>query len=742
MLLLDGSFGEKQISPSFVEPVNIPKKFCANDLFQFTLRVSGDSIATREIDSLFCSQDTTINVQVAKITTSSIGENGGTLKMSGFQLIVPPGAFEGEHILSVYRSYEENPFGSNIVSAMFQIDGLPDQFLQPISIEIQYHGSLANQSYLAAGVPGYTLMSNEPITLYDFFDATEHDGILTAQLAAGGKKSNSDKHTGVDRIRHTDKKNSLKLTMVTDYMLPVTTAHFKIYSPYLYLNYITEIANLIETQYEKLHSLGILFSNDELPFLIVIRNMDSSHFALCYFGTNLSTEDPSKWRIGINSSKLTTEMLPDIMSEAGVMLLGYKAFYDKVLTKFEDMWFGNMILTWSEGFFSLKPDFNYPQPFKGNETQFLNGIIPSNQLTKEELWAHGNGMSSFLEFLTDDNLFGNSIVGNMFNKVKNGKSATQAFIESVPTLNQSIWTQFCREYTSGEIYQVKSTVFQQNLSQEAFDVNKDGPHTRVFHDFYIDLSARFYQVNFNYPDIDSIIVSVDAANVSPLIFGLKYDDTVNYIEGQRIGNVSNLIANGYDQLLVVVTNNNMTGPQYRGVTEVNTTVQVIKKKSGYLDLPNCRIKIFVEGHYDGTGGSYTSTHTTFWAASGTWNDTVFTATIDEWVTSEDHKTGTIEVKVNSQTGEVISFYGEQTTTNENSGGVLVFTCQGTGPLPLTYDAREWGEPYIVYSVSGNDILSVLENFTYSNSVGTSNDYLVSYSVHEDSRVAIEFDNYN
>lgn len=164
-----------------------------------------------------------------------------------------------------------------------------------------------------------------------------------------------------------------------------------------------------------------------------------------------------------------------------------------------------------------------------------------------------------------------------------------------------------------------------------------------------------------------------------------------------------------------------------------------------LDLPNCRIKIFVEGHYESTGylGNYSSTQTTWWGtASGTWNDTVFTAIIDERPTSVTRKTGKIEIKINSQQDEVKSFYGERTVTCDTSDWIANWKCESSGPLPLTIDYRGSGDNFVAFSVDGEDVLSVLQTFTYRQSVGAASDSLVTYSVHDDSRVAVEFDDYD
>ncbi len=164
-----------------------------------------------------------------------------------------------------------------------------------------------------------------------------------------------------------------------------------------------------------------------------------------------------------------------------------------------------------------------------------------------------------------------------------------------------------------------------------------------------------------------------------------------------------------------------------------------------LTLTNCRIKIFVEGHYESTGylGNYSSTQTTWWGtAAGTWNDMVFTAIIDERPTSVTHKTGKIEIKINSQQNEVLSFLGERTVTCDTSDYIAKWKCESKGSLPLTTDYRESGNNFVAFSVDGDSVSSVLKTFTYKQSVGAASDSLISYSVHNDSRVAIEFDDYD
>lgn len=162
-------------------------------------------------------------------------------------------------------------------------------------------------------------------------------------------------------------------------------------------------------------------------------------------------------------------------------------------------------------------------------------------------------------------------------------------------------------------------------------------------------------------------------------------------------------------------------------------IEIIETAVG-VRLPYCRLKISVEHHYDGTFGSESVSSLFTWGTTqGTWDDTVFTAIIDEQQGSDIHTTGNIEIKIDSQHKNVISFSAEQTTMSDTTDYFHNRMCQGSGPLPLTYVS----DNSVEFSVSGENVSSVLQTYTSS----STNKDLISYTVHNNSSVSVEFDDF-
>lgn len=168
----------------------------------------------------------------------------------------------------------------------------------------------------------------------------------------------------------------------------------------------------------------------------------------------------------------------------------------------------------------------------------------------------------------------------------------------------------------------------------------------------------------------------------------------------------------------------------------------IKEGFNIDDFPNCLIKIFTIDYYDTpTGGDTIINQSTFWgSAKGTWEDAVFTATISDQ-DALNNITGTIEIIVDAQQRNVISFYAKESATGISSDYERVHILQGTGPIPLDYV----GQKHLRFALQGEGISSVLQIYS-DDATGSSNGSawyktLVGFDVNSESVIEIEFDNY-
>ena len=119
MILADGGNGAGAVSKTTGRH-SIPKiAMLQSNSFQFTLRISGESISLLELKHLSCVNDTTINVQVGRANSSIIGSDGGSISLAnGFNLQFQEGAFDSD---------------VNVTVSEVPVSAQPDSFLSDVT---------------------------------------------------------------------------------------------------------------------------------------------------------------------------------------------------------------------------------------------------------------------------------------------------------------------------------------------------------------------------------------------------------------------------------------------------------------------------------------------------------------------------------------------------------------------------------------------------------------------------------
>ncbi len=96
---------------------NIQKPTKVNSIFNFTVKVTGDSLDATYFRNLTCTKDTTLNLIVSKIIkTETIGIAGGTVGNDDFMISIPAGAFNENHTISLIKIEDDGAFGENTVT--------------------------------------------------------------------------------------------------------------------------------------------------------------------------------------------------------------------------------------------------------------------------------------------------------------------------------------------------------------------------------------------------------------------------------------------------------------------------------------------------------------------------------------------------------------------------------------------------------------------------------------------------
>ena len=85
------------------------------------------------------------------LAEAPIGPEGGTLETEDFKLTVPSGAFSQTAELSLYIE-EKDSVNNNSVTPFYVIEGMPENYSEPLQLSLRYAGSASGILYIERGM--------------------------------------------------------------------------------------------------------------------------------------------------------------------------------------------------------------------------------------------------------------------------------------------------------------------------------------------------------------------------------------------------------------------------------------------------------------------------------------------------------------------------------------------------------------------------------------------------------------
>lgn len=526
--------------------------------------------------------------------SQTIDSDGGTLEVEDFKLTVPQGAFDSGAELKLYASSEDKAFDENNASRSFLLEGLPDEFSQPLQVSIKYEGALSNSSFIAVGEEAMVVGSGELEIAYELFSARDSVGYLHCEFPAGeGRKAGA----GFNYPWNSAQGNNGRWFQVASHYLwelsllyGTLETYYSIYIPSGVAMNLTDLVNALDRSYNTFHTMGF----DSYGYVygyyvpkVIVRNLNTEDY--CTFKYR------NKDRYGyldINGNKMAPADF-DMMK----VMIGREIFrviqftYDPSFPVMElpdqndHYWLNQAAVTWCEEKFVPDDEkSNYvPTDFPGNEMAPFHGIHAGIQEgagdAVERAKNHGRGMSALIKGLAAE--YGDGTLEKIYDQIYGGKHPVEAIINSIPDEVITWWPQFLQNYIAGDIYGVTSELFLENRSGE-FSTKTQNAIT--FSDSYSDLSAKLYFIDLDtegVSDNTGIKFRLDAPTIDPryvtvMVFTLK-DNTLEFhahaMDSIVIGNVKELAEQG-KELVAVVINSNSKSP-YTGVSNIDLKVQVV-----------------------------------------------------------------------------------------------------------------------------------------------------------------------
>jgi len=520
------------------------------------------------------------------VESETIGPEGGTLDADSFMVTVPPGAFSSDIELKIYASTEDRPFDEYGISSVYQIEGLLEEYAQPIRINIKYHGTLSGDTLVAVGEIGFAPSLDDTALAYYTVSARDSSGYLIFELPAttSGRKGNKTFNGITPPIRILALGGYIRRTSAN--------GHFRIAFPAVFVSSANQLAGFSEAAHDTFQTMGFKYTGRTWPVNVTVKKLNVIGMYTSYWPTNPTAQNILKFlnkgHISINSDYLTD--MSEIRATPGHEFFHLVQNIYK-FTEHEQIWLEEACAVWSEEKFT-------------EHTNYVSSSIDGNEMEPFKGWQiatddHGYGMSVLIKDLVE--VYGENVVLDIYSNINAGAPPTNpvhpvdAVLSSFTEPVENLWHGLLGAYILGHYYnnQVNHR-FLDDLDNYSgtFEISSTTDTLETFTDSYQDLSGNLYKVELNYADIDSnasLQFTVDdPSNCGILACKYKQGDTISQLnevfpggEGTvTVDSIRELTDEGWD-IVALVTNSRHVSP-YTGTNDINLEIKVTKATSNFV----------------------------------------------------------------------------------------------------------------------------------------------------------------
>ncbi len=619
--------------------------------------------------------------------SQTIGPEGDSLVISDFSLIVPAGAFTSNAALKLYASSKDKPFGERCVTRTFKVEGFPDQYSQPLRLSLKYLGALANEGYIAAGgmstVPG----SDQMKPTFRLFHAVDSSGYLCVELPVMETSEAGFTCSFPKSSFNLGETPQILLTGMNLYDPPKETSHFRIHClAGLKEHWKLLFPQVLEEAYDSLQALGFNLSLVPWPIevytqMFTFKDLDTNRhciFLPMYGSFNLVVDEEPM--IADDWGYYFIFRGTFIRELAHAILCTYDKEYFKVLLFHtvkinpQHYWLHHAVASWCEEKMVKKypgQEYNFAPhdhnvdnpraPFRGMQAGAKDDLKSSLD--------HGSGMAAMIKSLGIN--YRESVLLRIYDGIKAQMHPVEAIMNSVEEAAFEWWPNFFKEYIDGKLYGIPFFTFPTyEFTVDTFDVKSKSDTAASFSANYPDLSAEAFVVVLNYEDIDTVKFKVtsstiDTEDIMLLVFAANNDTLAQHFLSEAnqeviIADVSQLIQDGYYELVPVVVNSSYKSP-YTGTSAIDLEVKVIPK-SGF-NYNRFGLGTWVTGHwYTSDSTDYVYRVNPLYCCKGYGECSGYTFT-SSWDTAfiDGHSKGSATITVDPSLSKVTSFNAIDTT---------------------------------------------------------------------------------
>ena len=518
-----------------------------------------------------------------------IGTDGGTITVDDLTITIPAGAFTQTANIKVTQTGSNNS-AEDIVTPIYSIEGLPDNYSLPIDVTIKINGTTNNETYLIVQTKSFVQSLHDDETTNIYFNASISGDLLKSQIPSlqSSLEKNIVNNNGTN-LNATSSFSILNIFGASNKKSYTTeNNHFKITYDATKDNIanITSLGQYLENSYSIIKNIGFDYSRrTKWPVNVYIEDLEINiygYFKSSHFGLNsdymrfnrLNLNKPTQLEVtAIHEFFHLVQSLKD--PRITFKRAGYPAPH---------LWFNEACSVWSEDLVSppdyisyIKDNNTVKEPFEG---------MQANLETARDATYHGYGMSAFVKYLVTK--YGQSILVKIYEKIFNGRNVLDAINNSINYNLFLEYTPFLEQYAQGKIYSdCQYDDLVQSLREGIFRIQTDSDSVKSFSANYRELSAKIFLVrldNPNFQDDASLNLSVDQDMCDISVF--SYPQSGGKVElvgqGQKdyvVQNLKGFLQQG-KSLIVMVTNSNFISNNYKpSDLDIKLTMRVkINKK--------------------------------------------------------------------------------------------------------------------------------------------------------------------
>lgn len=681
------------------------------------------------------------------LASTVIGSHGGTFSTDNFILTVPQNAFVANVTLKLY-DLSETYNNQETNSTIYGLEGLPQDFLQPLRICVKYTGNLSEENFISVGEEVFIPELLDTELLHFYYPAQDSSGFLVTTLPAGDLDPANSQNISPHLLSKKWLRTGIKIINAVQFRQTYQSKYFTIAYPILSFqtSQIAQIGNYFDAAVQTgMGGTGMGFGVSQLSLLekklfhVII---ESANTHMDYY---LKTEPYKSLIVDIlkNYNKCSMHLNENMLSEnedvlqqiAGMLVFGLRQWME-----FNDQYYWNWlnyaIELWVGGRFAADPIHYNPfdlcaagdeqnlmkSPFQGIEKgwQFPEGVSVNMQAELLLKKQHGHGMVGLIKAIERTYKTGN--VTKIWEAINSSQIPVEIIMENIKDPEYVWWSSFFHRYVSNNLYELNVKKLLKSIkNKNKFIINDANDIVKDFDRTYPDFSAELFQVYLFYDKIEDLVFTLGPKTLNLdyqtfYIYGLQ-NNSLQYIgQGIQSGkniqltveNIPELMESGYTSLIALVVNS-ANEPPYTGSVNIEFEVKSQQMlRQSWITFENFT--------YDGnTVDPYNNVlsrtgvplgYTLYIPATSEYSENVYEAywsdNKDSWSGSTGGSDGYIKIEFNFN-NEIITFFHFEVVSKEGDISTKELTIEA---VDIPYKGKDqYLLDWDVYQIFGEKIKS-------------------------------------